>query len=389
MIIRCRRHPYVANLRKRIHVWAGFMLLLDDVDRWRKIDIRVDSHEIFHMLSDQLQNVAAPQLDTFSVGPNACIRVHDPPLRIFMGGSPSLRQLNLQRVDIRCCWPSLTTLGSLYLAEGLSPTPQTTDDFHKMITSMPILTELKLEGYIVDTSDLDILPTIELASLLNLDMRDCNEGIIIPLYTMLSTPTLQSLILRDAQSESMVTSFSSSSSIPKYPQLRNLEFRSCDFSDIPQDGDFLNDFPEVVHVSISECFASNEFGDLLTTHAAAESCSPMRARLPKLRTISFSCDEDYKCDIKGLYDMISTRKYFGLPIITLYAHFGWLLGSEPCTERSHKWLTFNYWKIPKVLCVLWHPFFSCYPLTQNTAVVSLIMSILVSIIHRVYPLWPT
>jgi hypothetical protein len=115
-----------------------------------------------------------------------------------MGGSPSLRKLNLPKVDIRCCWPSLTTLRSLYLAEGASPTPLTTDDFHKMIRFMPILTELTPDGYIVDTSNLDVLPTIELASLLKLDMRSNydSEDIITPIYTILSTPALQTLILR-------------------------------------------------------------------------------------------------------------------------------------------------------------------------------------------------
>jgi hypothetical protein len=324
-------------LRKELHVYTCFMLLLQYVDRWRKIDIQLSSHETFHLISDQLQNVAAPQLETFSVGKNACTCVHDPPLRILMGGSPSLRELNLKKVDIRCCWPSLTTLRSLYLAENASSTPLTTDDFYKMMTSMPILTELKLDGEIVDNSDLDAFRTIEFASLLKLDVRTpyCNQygEDIIPLYTILSTPALQTLILRNAPFESpiaMTTSFSSSSGIPKYPQLRNLEFTSCEFDGIPLDGDFLDNFPEVVHVSIRQCWSAHGFINLLAAHGSAESHSLTKAPLPKLHTFSFSFDEGGEDQAKDLYEMISARKVAGLPIKSLHAHLGGLLGSEPC-----------------------------------------------------------
>jgi len=212
-----------------------------------------------------------------------------------------------------------------------------TNDFHKMMTSMPILTELKLDGEIVDTSDLDAFHTIEFASLLKLDVwtPDYNQYSedIIPLYTILYTPALKTLILRNVPIQSpiaMTTSFSSSSSIPKYPQLRNLEFTSCEFDGIPLDGDFLDNFPEVVHVSIRQCRSAHGFINLLAAHGSAESHSLTKAPLPKLHTFSFSFDEGGEDQAKDLYEMISARKVAGLPIKSLHAHLGELLGSEPC-----------------------------------------------------------
>lgn len=284
-------------------------VILPLVSRWRNLLVSVDScGDVLYDVLTPCEDLCAPILESFEVIiPMQDYKDVDNPLLVFQGGAPKLTHVKLEGVPLTSCQPPLSSIVSLQLCD--SPTLLEPDLFRHILTASSHLTNLRLEGVIVDGALVMLMsspapPRIQVPSLRFL--RILSKSLYYLLISF-ESPALESLdtycgsigtltdVLRDTKGG--------------YPRLESLTFRQADCTEWGAIWILLL-LPSVKSVRFYACRSPNTFLERLVGYEGE-----MSIKWPLLQTIGVwvvGLEE-----LSVLCDIVSARISRGYPLSCL------------------------------------------------------------------------
>jgi hypothetical protein len=286
--------------------------LIPHIHRCRRLYIATEVTDACKLISGRLQALTCPALEQF------VITVRIPPLgdnsdgnptpfRVFAGGAPLLSSVTLQGISVNSCFPPMANVTSLVLADNA--TGFTT--FHKMISTMPALTSLSIEGEVVKLTSTNNVDAVQLRSLTHLRIAfptiDEDAQYAVNFCGLFVTPKLDTLDL-DLLTPMELSDFAHWVISAGYPLLRSLRLRLWQ-SHRPIDKTLFAAFPRVSHVDLGR----DHVDDILQLLVDADKESPGEPLWPSLTKLDIFSDRR-RNDVDVLCSLVSSRQAIGRPL---------------------------------------------------------------------------
>lgn len=288
-------------------------MLTPHLRRWGGLGFTFTHEWQLLKLLEIIRDPMAPTLQCLYICYKPSVPLNDPKLtsfEVFCGGAPVLSSIRLRGIRPTCCLPPLTAVTSLRLKEPADNAELRTSlrELTLMLNNLPTLTHLVLHGDYRHQDDGESLGSIELPSLLSLELLIFGRIEMYPLVlSMISAPLLQNLLL-EAMVEEEIAEIAAHP--PNFPSLRSLIF----LSPPGENGNFavwrnlIHAFPIVQHFTLSE---KNMDAFLLSFHDLEDPLMPW----PDLHTLTLTARSDHPAKmVRLLYSLVQSRISRGRPL---------------------------------------------------------------------------